>query len=442
MGSPFASAASLRYVGCSLEALREGADTFVTRLAVAHQPSSTLPTPAYFIAAALSNHSIHLYSLVPSRSHPPALSFLTAIRAHTSPITDLQFFNTHSSCLPASPPPDSHVLLSCSEDGVVLAHDSLSLSASPLLRLHAPTSDGLFSCAGSGHLILCGSSSSLFLFSTRPSPHLVTSFPDFHTADVTAVAFHPLHPHLMLSASLDGTVCVFKQQVDASDPEDEQLVCSLAVEADVAAFGFFGPQCQYLWTTTTTEQVALHELDTARRRSEYGQLDVRPALERAAGCRVEYMVGCAYREEDGGRLYLLCGNNNGSLVLVHLGKRDMLPVWRHSSCSTVDYHAVHDRDVQVSITCSSDDDDAQPAAADGQRERKEGHSERRREEKDGQQAAPRMELETEEEESGDSVDLSAAGHVATVRCMLWVGSVMLTAGNDGKICIWSQSAAD
>jgi hypothetical protein len=218
-------------------------------------------------------------------------------------------------------------------------------------------------------------------------------------------------------------------------------VSSLAVEADVAAFGFFGPQCQYLWTTTTTEQVALYELETARRRSEFGQEDIRPALERAADCRIDYAVGCVYREEDGGRLYMLCGNNNGSLVLVHLGKRDMLPVWKHSSSNTVDYHRVLDRDVQVSIACSNDDDDRHAAAADGQHERKGSDNERKREEKDGQLGTPVMELEAEEEISA-AFDLSAAGHLATVRCMLWVASVMLTAGNDGKICIWSQSTLD
>ena len=437
MSSSVFSSAHFHYVTGLIDAIATDKDAFIVKLAAAQTATSTATAPNYFIAAALSDHSILLYTLqLPSASSPlPVTHLLRTLRHHTAPITDLAFFNQHASFPPATPQAGNHILLSSSEDGTVTVHDcNLLTSPHPLITLRTPHSAPVFSIAGSGQHVLAGSESVIYVFDVRTG-RLLHTLSDFHCNEVTAVAFHPIDTTQLFSASLDGTVCHFT----LCDPDpDEWLQSSFQVEADVRRIGFFGPSADYLYALTTTEQLSLWHIERALCVSSY-PVDIRQSLSGVVGCHIDYVMDCHY-ESESQRLFLLAGNNNGSVCITHLNRASVTPVWTHHSSDTTDYNEVKAEDVNVSIwteensseqkTSSTTDTDA---VQQQQQERKEYGA--------GQGAA----MEQEEEEEGTAgegeskvVDPNAAGHTAAVRDVLWLGSVLLSGGNDGKLCVWTS----
>ena len=426
MTSPFASA-HFTYLHSLILSSSQSPTAFIIKLAAAHSPSSTPSSPSYLVAAALSDHSIHLHLLsLPSPTSPsplPSLTLLTTLLGHRTPITDLRFFNDH----PSSAPPSSPLLLSSSDDGCVTAWDCQSYQARLSLRCPGP----VFSCAGWSRFVLVGCGSAVLLYDLV-SARLLREFPDFHTDDVTAVAFHPVDGRQMFSASLDGTLCHFNTLGSDPDDPDETLVASMQLEADVSRIGFFGPQAEYLYAITTTEQLSLWHVDRALRVSTLEGADVRVAMGRAVGCHIDYLVDCAY-EREAQRLYLLAGNNNGSVALFHVNRGALQPVWSHVSENVTDYNSVAEKDVRVSIWV--DEAEADADALLHRAEQKEAGDE----EKDAGGMSDEGDISAAVvEEKAETLNLSGAGHVATVRDVLWLGNVLLTGGNDGKLCVWSS----
>ena len=66
------------------------------------------------------------------------------------------------------------------------------------------------------------------------------------------------------------------------------------------------------------------------------------------GGRVDYLVDCWY-DREGGRLYVLGGNNNGSLGMWHVNRGEVRVVWEWVSENEKDYWEVQEKDVNVSI---------------------------------------------------------------------------------------------
>ena len=433
------SSAHFHYVAGLVDAATAGSDTFIVKLAAVQAPSSTNALTSHLVAAALSNHSILLYALqLPSAASPlPAARLLATLRSQSAPITDLAFFNQHSSFPPSFPAAGSHILLSSSEDGTVCLFDCLPASAAPaavltpLRILRVPHSAAVYSVAGSGHLVLAGSEGGvLYLYDVR-SGRLLQTVSDFHSDDVTCVAFHPLDSSQLFSASLDGTVCHFT----LSDPDpDEWLQASFQVEADVRRIGFFGPSADYLYALTTTEQLSLWHIDRALCVSAYPP-DIRAGLSAEVGCHVDYLLDCHYQQASQ-RLFLLAGNNNGSLCITHLNRASLTPAWAHTSSDTTDYNEVRPEDVNVSIWT----EESEHAAGDNS-----GLPSDERKEAEGAQQHAAMEHEQLYEaeakdagEHGSVVDPAAAGHTAAVRDVLWLDNVLLSAGNDSKLSVWTS----
>ena len=435
MSSSVFSSAHFHYVTGLLDAIVARTDTFVVILAAALSPASTATAPSYIIAAALSDHSILLYALqLPSASSPlPAVRLLLTLRAHSAPITDLAFFNQHSSFPSASPAAGTHLLLSSSEDGTVCLFDCQSASPAPVLTLRTPRASPVFSVAGSGQTVLAGSESVVYVFDVR-SGRLLHSLSDFHCDEVTAVAFHPLDATQLFSASLDGTVCHFT--LLEADPDD-WLQASFQVESDVRRIGFFGPSADYLYALTTTEQLSLWHIERALCVSDYGS-DIRQSLSAVVGCHVDYLLDCHY-ELSSQRLFLLAGNNNGSLSIAHLNRSSLTPVWTHHSSNTVDYNSVRQEDVNVSIWTAEGEEKALDGSSAALQEHKEAGGPQQQH-AHGQHAAMEQEQPDDEKGAGEDrvVDPTAAGHTAAVRDVLWLDTVLLSGGNDGKLSVWTS----
>ena len=420
-----------------IDAIATDRDAFIVKLAAVQSPASTASAPSYFVAAALSDHSILLYGVqLPSASSPlPATRLLCTLRSHSATITDLAFFNQHSSFPSPSPPAGSHVLLSSSEDGTVCLFDCRSTSSAPLTTLRTPHSAPVFSVAGSGQHVLAGSESAVYLFNAQTG-RLLQSLSDFHCDEVTAVAFHPVDANQLFSASLDGTVCHFT----LSDPDpDEWLQASFQVESDVRRIGFFGPHADYLYALTTTEQLSLWHIERALCVSSY-PADIRAALSAVVGCHVDYLLDCHY-ELSTQRLFLLAGNNNGSLCATHLNRASVTPVWTHHSSNTTDYNEVRPEDVNVSIWT----EDGEEKALDGSssvtaQEQKDNGGQQQHHTRAQHAAMEQEQVADEKKAAGEDrvVDPSAAGHTAAVRDVLWLDSVLLAGGNDGKLSVWTS----
>ena len=435
------STAHFHYVTGLVDAIATDTEAYIVQLAAALSPLATPTAPSYLVAAALSNHSILIYALLPptASSALPAISLLYTLLAHSAPITDLAFFNQHSSCPPSIPSPGGHILLSASEDGTVCLFDchSTSPSPAPLTTLHTPHSAPVFSVAGSGQCVLAGSDSVVFLFDVRTG-RLLHSLSDFHCDEVTAVAFHPLDAAQLFSASLDGTVCHFT--LSEPDPDD-WLQASFQVESDVRRIGFFGPTADYLYALTTTEQLSLWHIDRSLCVSSYPS-DIRAALSAEVGCHVDYLLDCHY-ERSTQRLFLLAGNNNGSVCVAHLNRASVTPVWTHHSSDTTDYFQVRPEDVNVSIWTEDGESKAEDGGSALVDEQKDSGGERLQHHERAQHAAMEQGEEQpaeEEKAAGEErvVDPTVAGHTSAVRDVLWLDTVLLSGGNDGKLSVWTS----
>ena len=179
------------------------------------------------------------------------------------------------------------------------------------------------------------------------------------------------------------------------------------------------------------------------------------------GGRVDYCVACWY-EGEGGRLYVLGGNNNGSVGMWHVGRGELRVVWEWVSENGKDYWEVDEKDVNVSIWVEQaeveggggggggrggegGEEEGGGGGGGGGEERKEGLGEGRRVERKEETAMQDDEEEVGEggvgggDEKREALPLHTPGHVATVRDVVWVDGVMLTGGNDGKLCVWSNA---
>ena len=130
-------------------------------------------------------------------------------------------------------------------------------------------------------------------------------FSSSHSGPVVQLAWHPVVPRHLLSASDDGLVCLFDTGIRG---EDDALVAVLNAEGGVSRFGVFGPQSGFAFVLTRTDALSLWSLASAERVAEFGDLKMRL---QDAGVSAEYFVDCWCSAE--GRLQLLAGAHDGRL---------------------------------------------------------------------------------------------------------------------------------
>lgn len=242
-------------------------------------------------------------------------------------------------------------------------------------RRFAVASKEVYSCSvGRGDSVLACAASEKVHLFDVKQGKRMCVYKDIHTDVVNHVRFHPVETNKLLSGAEDNLVVL----LDTSQPhEDEAMIGVIPNEECVRSFTLVGPDRNTLCCGSTTEDVRIYGLgaeDFGTRRAEFLGLRDHPLLAREDSSG--YVVETFY-DQPSGQVFLLAGAGNaGDLVLFRVTLSEAVPVATFV-VPTVD---------MVSTAAVAMD----------------GHS----------------------------------GIVRSAICM--PGGALLTAGEDGRICAWSE----
>ncbi|XP_052139259.1 WD repeat-containing protein GTS1 isoform X1 [Oryza glaberrima] len=242
------------------------------------------------LAVSLSTNALKLYS-------PATGQFLGECTGHSGTIHEISF----------SAPSSPQVICSCSSDGTIRAWDTRSFKQISLLR----GSQELFSFSfggSSGNLLAAGSNSQVLLWDWRNSKQLAC-LEESHMDDVTQVKFAPHQHSKLISAAVDGLICVFDTDGDMN--EDNHLLSVMNVETSVAKVGFFGNTYQKIWCLSHIETLSTWDWNDGSR--ELNIDDARSlATDRWNLDHVDYFVDCHYSLPDD-KLWVIGGTTAGTI---------------------------------------------------------------------------------------------------------------------------------
>ncbi|KAK3136500.1 hypothetical protein QOZ80_5BG0436770 [Eleusine coracana subsp. coracana] len=244
------------------------------------------------LAVSLSTNALKFYS-------PATGQYLGECKGHEGTINEISF------SVPSSP----QVVCSCSSDGTVRAWDTRNFQQISLLRGGSAQEMFSFSFGGSsGNLLAAGSNAQVLLWDWR-NPKQLACLEESHMDDVTQVKFAPNQQSKLISAAVDGLICVF--DTDGDIDEDSHLLSVMNAETSVAKVGFFGNMHQKLWCLTHIETLSIWDWNDGTR--EFNMEDARSmATERWNLDLVDYFVDCHYSLPDD-RLWLIGGTSAGTL---------------------------------------------------------------------------------------------------------------------------------
>uniref|UniRef100_A0A803NQQ7 Uncharacterized protein n=2 Tax=Cannabis sativa TaxID=3483 RepID=A0A803NQQ7_CANSA len=244
------------------------------------------------MAVSLSTNVVKLYS-------PVTGQYYGECKGHSDTINHISFSATST----------PHVLNSCSSDGTLKAWDTRtfkevsSISAGPSQEIFS------FSFGGStGNLLSAGCKSQILFWDWRNKKQ-VACLEDSHVEDVTQVHFIPSQPSKLLSASVDGLICIFDTDGDIND--DDNLESVINVGTSIGKVGFFGDKFQKLWCLSHIETLSIWDWNDARNEGDFQ--DARSIASKSwTSDQVDYFVDCHYSEQEE-RLWVVGGTNSGNL---------------------------------------------------------------------------------------------------------------------------------
>lgn len=244
------------------------------------------------LAVSLSTNALKFYS-------PATGQYLGECKGHEGTIHEISF----------SAPLSPQVICSCSSDGTVRAWDTRNFKQISLLSGGMSQEMFSFSFGGSsGNLLAAGSNAQILLWDWRNSKQ-VACLEESHMEDVTQVKFAPNQQSKLISAAVDGLVCVF--DTDGDIDEDNNLLSVMNAETSVAKVGFFGNTYQKLWCLTHIETLSVWDWSDGAR--EMNIEDARSlATDRWSLDQVDYFVDCHYSQPDD-QLWLIGGTTAGTL---------------------------------------------------------------------------------------------------------------------------------
>jgi len=222
--------------------------------------------------------------------------------AHSQPVEDIQFSKQNSD-----------YLLSCSRDGTVAVWDTRANAKATIFSAGPEAELWSFSLNSSGTVLAAGSEAIIYFWDIRSNKSLA-KFEDSHTESVTSVKFHPIIDTQIISASVDGLICLY----DITRPnEDDALVSVLNPDESISTVGFFGPNFEFLYCITHTEQLSLWSLQKEE------QIKLFPDTRQLNGqMRADYLLGCNYTAQQ--QLFLLSGLNSGEILIHEIGQDGLL----------------------------------------------------------------------------------------------------------------------
>ncbi|XP_057461365.1 WD repeat-containing protein GTS1-like isoform X2 [Actinidia eriantha] len=252
------------------------------------------------MAVSLSTNAVKLYS-------PVTGQYFGECNGHSSTINQIAF----------SGPTNPNILHSCSSDGSIRAWDTRSfhqvscVSASPSQEVFC------FSFGGSGDNLLAAGSKSQISFWDWRNKKQIACLEESHMDDVTQVHFVPDHQNKLVSASVDGLMCIFDTGGNINN--DDHLESVINVGTSIGKVGFFGEASRKLWCLTHIETLSVWDWKDAR--IEVNFEDARSlASDRWSLDHVDYFVDCHYSGED--NLWLIGGTSAGTLGYFPVDCRD------------------------------------------------------------------------------------------------------------------------
>ncbi|KAL1542644.1 Protein gts1 [Salvia divinorum] len=243
------------------------------------------------IAVSLSTNVVKLYS-------PHTGQYFGECRGHSSMIHKISFAG------PSSP----HVLYSCSSDSTVRAWDSRSFQQVACISSGPSEEVFSFSFGGAdGNLIAAGCNSQIRLWDWRTMKQ-TACLEESHMDDVTQVHFVPSHQNKLLSASVDGLMCLFDTSGEIND--DDHLLSVFNMGTSIGKVGFCGQADDKLWCLTHIETLSVWDWNESRTEANF---DYARALASESWTldQVDYFVDCHYSPEED-RLWVIGGTNAGT----------------------------------------------------------------------------------------------------------------------------------
>ncbi|XP_059625687.1 WD repeat-containing protein GTS1 [Cornus florida] len=244
------------------------------------------------MAVSLSSNAVKLYS-------PVTAQYIGECKGHSSTIHHISF----------SGPSNPHILHSCSSDATIRAWDARSLQQVSCISAGPSQEIFSFSFGGLGdNLLAAGSKSQVFFWDWRTKKQ-VACLEESHMDDVTQVHFVPDHQNKLVSASVDGLMCIFDTAGDIND--DDHLESVINVGTSIGKVGFLGEKNQKLWCLTHIETLSVWDWIDAR--AEVNFEDARSLASNSWTLdHVDYFVDCCYSGEND-HLWVIGGTNAGSL---------------------------------------------------------------------------------------------------------------------------------
>ncbi|KAJ4957177.1 hypothetical protein NE237_013960 [Protea cynaroides] len=250
------------------------------------QESSTM-------AVSLSTNTVKLYS-------PGTGQYLGECKGHSETINQISF----------SAPSSPYVLHSCSSDGTVRAWDTRTLEQVSLLSTASAQEVFSFSFGGSNGYLLAAGCKSQILFWDWRNVKQVACLEESHVDDVTQVHFVPDQRSKLISASVDGLICIFNTDGNISD--DDHLESVMNVGTSIGKVGFFGEMNQKLWCLTHIETISVWDWRNGDLEANFENARSL-ASNKWTQDHVDYFVDCHYSGANDS-LCVIGGTNSGSLA--------------------------------------------------------------------------------------------------------------------------------
>ncbi|GAB4849387.1 Protein gts1 [Ancistrocladus abbreviatus] len=243
------------------------------------------------MAVSLSTNVVKLYS-------PATGQYLGECKGHSAAINHIAF---------SGPMLMPHLLHSCSSDGTIRAWDTRTFQQVSLISAGPSQEVFSFSFGGTGDLLAGGCKSQILFWDWRNKKQ-VACLEESHVEDVTQVHFIPGTENKLLSASVDGLMCIFDTAGDVND--DDHLESVMNVGTSIGKVGFFGEKYQKLWCLTHIETLSIWNWKDAT--SEANLQEARSfASDSWTRDHVDYFVDCHCSSEDD-CLWIIGGTNAGT----------------------------------------------------------------------------------------------------------------------------------
>lgn len=244
------------------------------------------------MAVSLSNNLLKLYS-------PSTGQYIGECRGHTSTINEIGFADTSS----------PHLLLSCSSDATIRAWDTRILQEVSLINAGPSQEVFSFSYSEVNNLLAGGCNAQVLLWDWRNRKQ-VACVEESHMDDVTQVRFVPGTRNKLLSASVDGLMCLFDTSGDVN--EDDDLYSVMNVGTSIGKIGFFGQDYEKLWCLTHIETLSVWDWKEEKVEADFQEARSLTS-ESWVQDHVDYFIDCHCSAEDD-RLWLIGGTNAGTIA--------------------------------------------------------------------------------------------------------------------------------